>query len=413
MSGRLTVVTGCAAAALGALVVSCATPGAPPGGPEDMLPPQVVETFPDTFAIIESLTDPVRIGFNERISERTSQGTLSRSVLVSPRSGDVRVRTSRTGLEIRVEGGFQRGQVYRVTVLPVIRDMFGNTMREAFELVFSTGPTPVANVIAGIVTDRITGQPVNGSTVLAVAAGGAETAPVHVAEADSAGIYAFRFIPAGDYEVQAFLDVNLNRVADRLELRASTQGMVADGDTILADMRMLAPDTTPARLVAATAEDRDLVRLSFDDFLDPDVSLASVMVSVTPDGATTSVTVARTLHDQEFDVFAELRVDTAADLSAEAILAALAEDGDEALPKQDIVLVLGDTLAFDVSYTVTVRAVSSIGGAVGGGGELSFTRVLPVVADSTAALADTLQLQDARLPPDSGRVERPGGGRRR
>lgn len=392
--------------AVGAVVQSCASPGAPPGGPEDFLPPQVVETFPDTFAVVESLTDPVRIGFNERISERPAQGSLSRAVLVSPRSGDVQVRTTRSGLEVRVDGGFQRGQVYRVTVLPVLRDMFGNTMREAFELVFSTGPPPVPNVIAGIVTDRITGRAVGGTTVLAVPVDAGIDAPVHIAATDSAGIYALRFIPAGDYDVQAFFDTNLNRVADRAELRSSTRGLVAIGDTILADMRMLAPDTTPARLVSATAEAGDVVQFTFDDFLDPDASLDASVASVSSEGGADPVGVLRTLHDVEWVAFAALRADTTADVSAEAIRASIAGAGDEALPSQSVFLVLSDTLAFDTPYSVTIRGVPSIGGAEGGGGEATVTRVLPVVADSTGVLPDTSQVRGGILPPDSGRVER-------
>ena len=55
---------------------SCASQGAPPGGPRDLSGPQVVETFPDTFAVVEAFDGEIRILFDERISERGTQGTL-------------------------------------------------------------------------------------------------------------------------------------------------------------------------------------------------------------------------------------------------------------------------------------------------------------------------------------------------
>ena len=65
-------------------IFSCANQGAPPGGPLDRTGPQVVETFPDTFAVIMGFEGPVRIVFNERISERGVQGTLDGVVIISP-----------------------------------------------------------------------------------------------------------------------------------------------------------------------------------------------------------------------------------------------------------------------------------------------------------------------------------------
>ena len=202
-------------------LAACANPGSPPGGPLDRLPPQVVETVPDTFAIVEPFSDPIHIKFNERISERVAGGSLDRAVQVSPRTGVVRVRHRRDGLEVSVGGGFEAALVYRVTVLPVVNDMFGNSMSEAFEFVFSTGPPPVPNVLAGVVVDRITGGPTEGISVVAMAAG-EEDGVQHVAQTDTAGIYALRYLPEGTYRVQAFEDVNRNDEADRQEPRAET-----------------------------------------------------------------------------------------------------------------------------------------------------------------------------------------------
>ncbi len=113
-------------------ICTCANQGAPPGGPVDRTGPQVVETFPDTFAVLAAFDDEIRIVFNERISERGVQGTLDNAVIVSPESGEVRVRHSSRALRVTMVGGFQPDEVYRVTVQPVVQDLFRNVMVDAF-----------------------------------------------------------------------------------------------------------------------------------------------------------------------------------------------------------------------------------------------------------------------------------------
>ena len=120
------------------LVVGCAQQGAPTGGPDDRRPPVVVATTPDTFAVVPDFSGPIRFEFDERISERVDGGTLDDAVVVSPRPAGLRVRHERRSLVIDVDGGFEPDRVYRVTLQPVIRDLFSNQMRDQFELVFST-----------------------------------------------------------------------------------------------------------------------------------------------------------------------------------------------------------------------------------------------------------------------------------
>ncbi len=185
-------------------ICSCANQGAPSGGPQDLTGPQVVETFPDTFAVVEAFDDEIRIVFDERISESGVQGTLDDAVIISPESGEVRVRHSSRALRVTMVGGFQPEQVYRVTVQPVVLDLFRNVMVDAFEFIFSTGAEMTPTVLAGSIIDRITGQQVDGARVMArierppgVERSDDELVPTHVAITDSSGVYAFRYVPPG------------------------------------------------------------------------------------------------------------------------------------------------------------------------------------------------------------------------
>ena len=125
------------ALAAGILSLSCARQGRIPGGPPDRVPPIVVAVQPEPETIVHDWDGPIRVEFNERISERANGG-MDNAVEISPRSGEVRVSHRRRGVDVRMEGGFLEGRVYRVTVQPTIGDLFGNTLPEPFEFFFST-----------------------------------------------------------------------------------------------------------------------------------------------------------------------------------------------------------------------------------------------------------------------------------
>jgi hypothetical protein len=256
-----------------ALVVSCARPGRPSGGPRDWIPPMVASTWPDTFEVIEPTRKPVVIRFSKRLSERPTEGTLDNAVIVSPATSGHRVKLSREGLEVSVVGGLRPGLVYRVRVLPTLRDLFGNAMEGPFELVFSTGGEFEANVIAGLATDRITGEALPNVRVEAKSQEDEEDGPRYLAFSDTAGVYVLRYIPSGLYDVTLFEDINRNAVPDFRELQAESRAAVglepSQTDTVIQEIALLRPDTTPARLIGARAEDSLLVRLNLDDYLDP------------------------------------------------------------------------------------------------------------------------------------------------
>ncbi len=439
------------------LLGSCARPQGPPGGPLDIIPPMVVSTWPDTFATIEATRDPVAIRYSERISERPTQGVLKGAVLISPATGEAEVKHTRSGLEISVIGGFQPGLVYRVRVLPSIKDLFGNTMERPFELVFSTGPSFETNVIAGVVTDLITGEAVNGVRVEAREVG-EEDPPVYVTTSDSAGIYLLRYVPSGSFDISLFEDMNRNREPDYRELQGTTEGELhpdpTQADTLIQEVVLLRPDTTPATLVRAEVVDSAMVEFVFDDFLPTGTPLEEVQVTFTLDEAP-GPAVQQLLWEHELDAIRALEdsvraveanrilrdsllvvVDSLQDELAtyqaagdsvatdsltpilEGLEARLAPpeprempEGFEPpppppiLPLQNFFALLADSLSPDVLYQVTVAGVENINAVGGGGGESEITWNPPepvdtaVVQDTAGALPDT-----AVVPPDTAGV---------
>lgn len=274
------------AAGIGVLAIvigaACARQVAPPGGPEDVRPPVVINTVPAAESMVTDLSTPIRFDFDERISERASGSTLDEAISISPRAGVARVRHSRRSLTLTVEGGLQPGLVYRVTLNAVVSDMFGNRMADPFELIFSTGATPVATTVAGEVWSRTSGQPLAAATLQASRGDGL----VHQSVADRQGIFAFRYLPEGEFTLTAFDDVNRNGEVDSTEVQGRSTTTIAAGDTVLVDVAVLAPDTLPAVVTRASAIDSLTVAVEFDDFLDPAADHARVGVSlVEPQGA--------------------------------------------------------------------------------------------------------------------------------
>ena len=261
---------------------ACARNEAPTGGPEDRFPPYVVATLPDTFSTIEPGTREVRFDFSERISEQPISGRLNDAVVVSPSTGEIRVKHRREGITVRMREGFAPGLVYRVTVLPVIKDMFGNALPDAFDLVFSTGGEIVPNVIAGMVEDRVTGEATPDARVAARFVHGDDTI-THWNFSDTAGVFSLRYVPEGTFEVRAWQDMNRDGEVGGSEPQTSFLPGEITGvpDTTLAVLTLVQPDTTPPRLTRATVEDSVRLKIEIDDYIEPELEEGSITGVVT------------------------------------------------------------------------------------------------------------------------------------
>ncbi|MEQ1856482.1 MAG: carboxypeptidase-like regulatory domain-containing protein, partial [Longimicrobiales bacterium] len=256
----------------------------------------LVRTEPDTFATLTDLGASVRFVFDERISEAAAGGNLDDAITVSPSTGPVRVRHERTSLRVEVEGGFRPGLVYRVTLLPIVRDMFGNQLRDPFELVFSTGGVAPPTAVAGQVWNRSNGTSTRGALVHAVSA----DSLVYVARSDESGIYTFRYLPEGEYRITAFEDVDRDGTLDARETQGAVTSTVAAGDTLLIDVPTLPTDTSAAVPVGASALDSVTISVEFDDYLEASAPAGEVRVTLAREGGGSAPTVVRVFHEPEY-----------------------------------------------------------------------------------------------------------------
>lgn len=348
----------------------------------DNVGPQVVVTKPDTFAVLDHFDGPIELLFDERISETVSTGTLQEVVTISPMLGEIKVRHGSRSLEVEMEGGFPSDMVYRVTVLPRVRDLFRNAMPYPFEFLFSTGAEMMPNVAAGLVTDGITLRPVGGTIVLATTRFDTELDPVeesgltHIAVTDSSGVYAFRYLPVGDYSVTAFIDENRNNNPELTEPMARSYLIVSANDTVFSDMRVLRPDSTPPELSAVGIVDSLSLLIEFDDYLDPEQNLSEkVSATFSPDSSA-ALGIVEILGEYEYNLRKAMLSDTLSNMditdrrsSADSVEKSIAIESK--VPSRNIYLILAEPINSGITYEVTISGVENVNrtGGPGGGTE--------------------------------------------
>ncbi len=272
-----------------AATAACARPGPPPGGTPDKTPPAVVATEPANLAVLPALKGRVKIEFDERLSERG----FDNSVILSPSTGVWEAHRGGDEISVEMKGGWRAGTIYRLLVLPTVQDLFGNTLASPIELVFSTGPEIPETVLGGVLMDRLTGKPVQDARVEAVHLPDSLT---YVGASDEDGVWVMRHVPEGDYLVRAFLDQNHSRALDPFEARDSLETVVSAADTALMRLALLPRDTTPAQVARAEATDSLHVKVTLDDYVDPETPLTGVAAELWRLPDSTRVPVAEVVH---------------------------------------------------------------------------------------------------------------------
>lgn len=381
---------------------ACARPFAPPGGEPDEIAPQIIATVPAPLSAVEPSEDDVVFRFDQTLSERGISDAL---VLVSPSTGETRVSRRGAEIRVRIEGGWQADRVYRVVLLPGARDRFGNERREPAELVFSTGPEIPEAAVAGLVLDRVTGRPATAAIVRATSRRDSVT---YATVVDTVGFFSLRHLPVGTYDLSAFDDRNANRIQDPAESYARGTAITINRaiDTVTAVLTILPADTTPARITEAIARDSLQIRLTTDDYIDPDAPLQFAQASLftLPD----TVAVAGEVRVLSVAAFDSLRAAerAAADTTREvvtppALPVEAAPADDMILPVRELVAVPAAPLLPEQQYLIRVQGLVNISRLPGGGGAATFT----APERPAAAAVDTTAVPDTvRPPPDTVRT---------
>lgn len=262
---------------VGAAAISsaCAREEPPPGANPDRQPPTVRETKPERFAVVPDFDGSVEVRFEEPLSGTSG---LERRLVASP-AFRYRVDAGFSVIKIRPRDGWRKGVVYYFQLPSGIADLLGNRTDEPIEIIFSTGPPVPDTRVSGTVTQRVGGGAVTDARILFFNVAG-DSIP-YTAVTQRGGEFELNTLPPDDYWAFAFSDLNRDLLLQRLfEPYDSVRLQLEPAGVEALTFRMVEPDTTPPVLARVQAVEDSLLRLEFDDYLDPDQDLGVVIVSV-------------------------------------------------------------------------------------------------------------------------------------
>ncbi len=273
-------------------LLSCANVQAPPGGPPDAAAPELVTTVPESLAVLPGFDGEVEFRFSEVVSEGSQPnqglgtGDLERMVILSPSNRVPEVSWRRRRITVRPADGWQPDRVYRVELLPGIKDVRGNQAKVRRVVTFTTGAAVPADSLAGSVIDWKAGRPTPGALVEAVLL---PDSLVYRGIADSSGDFRLGPLPRGTYLVYGVLDANRNLRREPREAFDSSR--VAADSARVGDLYAFVHDTLPPRIQSVTPGDSVSATITFAAPLDPAQRLDSTAVTLRqlPDSAVVAV----------------------------------------------------------------------------------------------------------------------------
>ncbi len=114
----------------------CAKQGFPPGGPEDNVAPEIIDTWPPQNSTEVDLDTDIRLVFSESMNRES----VEKAVFFSPKpSEQPRFSWKRNTLIIQYRKSLAKNTTYIVKVGTKATDLRRNTMTDSYGLVFSTG----------------------------------------------------------------------------------------------------------------------------------------------------------------------------------------------------------------------------------------------------------------------------------
>ena len=256
---RFLNVAGSVAALL--VVVACASPGTPPGGPVDTQAPQIVRIAPDSGKTGVKPREVI-FKFDEVVNERPSgAASIEALFLISPRNGEPQADWHRTEIAVHPRRGFKPNTTYTIILLPGLSDLRGNTRNTGAVTVFSTGPTLASSRLMGVLFNWAEGRTIPRGLIEARPV--TDTSTVYVTTTDSAGSFTFRNIPPARYRVRGISDDNNNRGLDPREPYDTTLVTVADSAKV--ELLAFVHDSIGARLSGVNVRDSATLELIFDN----------------------------------------------------------------------------------------------------------------------------------------------------
>ncbi len=253
--------------------ISCAGQIPPPGGPVDVVPPEIVATVPDTNAI-RVASNHVELEFSKYVDRRS----VEESIFISPYVGDLEYDWSGTSVKVNFSQPLRKSTTYVVNVGTDVKDLrAGNRMAHGFTLAFSTGDS----IDRGEINGRVYDAKPEGVMIFAYALGGidrdtlnpAHTRPDYIMQTGIGGFYSLSHLAYSKYRILAVRDQYRDLIYDK----QTDQYGVTPGDIDLTvqqpvvrgiNFMLSEEDTTRPFLTAVRALDHRHLVVGFSEPID-------------------------------------------------------------------------------------------------------------------------------------------------
>ncbi|MGH7564809.1 MAG: Ig-like domain-containing protein [Gemmatimonadota bacterium] len=253
-------------------LAACASEGFPPGGPEDRLPPVLVETDPAQRSVNAAADQAITLTFDEVIDDR-QLGELRRLIRVNPDDPEFDLLLEENIVTLAPDEPMIEDLTYSVTVLPGVRDREGNATTEPQSILFSVGgEVPITLSILRVTILNEEGEPAVGALYRME---NTETEFGYTMTADSQGQVEAEAVAYGPYVATAWIEqvrpegwqmTEEPGARDTFDLSLETRAHEAT-------YRIAVVDTTAPVITEIATPGSRLIRVLIDDRLPEEITL--------------------------------------------------------------------------------------------------------------------------------------------
>ncbi|SOE21595.1 Ig-like domain-containing protein [Spirosomataceae bacterium TFI 002] len=199
------------------IISSCAQFVPPTGGPKDITPPNLTESFPKNETL-NYKQKTIRLVFDELIDA----SSLRQELIITPQPESAfEVKVKSNELLLQYDKPFLDSTTYTFNFRQGIKDLNERTPAKNLKLVFSTGNEIDSLSISGKANYLWSGQIADEVLVGLYTINKEDTIPVllrkpnYFIKTDTSGNYSFENIKSGKYQLIAFQDKNSNLIFDQ------------------------------------------------------------------------------------------------------------------------------------------------------------------------------------------------------
>ncbi len=255
---------------LSLFLLSCARQELPSGGPEDRVPPQILDHLPSSLATGVSPQTKLKIFFSEPMDRKT----VEESIFISPPL-PFEAEWKGRFLTLTPTAPLSPSCTWVVTLGTGCRDLHGNPLPQAYTFAFSTGESIDQGSIEGKVFFQ--GEPIEGASIWAYHSPPntprLEHTPDYITQSGVGGAFHFDYLSLGNYLIFALLDKNRDGrwgpASEPLAIPAGEITLSAARNSVGGCYLSLAlRDTTRPNLISLQQIDEEKLKLVFDRSMD-------------------------------------------------------------------------------------------------------------------------------------------------